>query len=52
MAKQAKPSGAVGTFIRSKGDRRKVTSIGSSANSRPKNKHKRRMSKKYRGQGR
>ena len=39
------------TFTYRKVKNEKRTSIGKSKNSRPKNKHKRRIWKKYRGQG-
>ena len=40
------------TFTYRKSKNEKRTSIGKSKNSKPKNKHKRRGWKKYRGQGR
>jgi hypothetical protein len=41
----------VGAISRFKSFFKKVTSIGNSVRSRPKNKHKRRNYKKYKGQG-
>ena len=41
----------VGAIKKFKSFFKKVTSIGDSVRSRPKNKHKRRNFKKYRGQG-
>ena len=48
----AKAKGWSNTIFKKKYTTKKKTSIGKSKNSKPKNKHKRRGWKKYRGQGR